>query len=100
MPASSDLAELSTVRSQLEELARRVEAVADRYEDTADSQIASDLYAAERTLISARSTRPSPLSTTSPAPRVREPDRAARPRLDLCSAPSRPAGGGAIAALH
>jgi hypothetical protein len=52
--ASSDLAELSTVRSQLEDLARRVEAVADRYEDTADSQIASDLYAAERTLVSTR----------------------------------------------
>jgi hypothetical protein len=54
VPASSDLAELSTVRSQLEELARRVEAVADRYEDTPDSQIASDLYAAERTMVSAR----------------------------------------------
>ncbi len=52
--ASSDLAELSTLRSQLEDLARRVEAVADRYEDTSDSQIASDLYAAERTLVSAR----------------------------------------------
>jgi hypothetical protein len=54
VPASSDLAELSTVRSQLEELARRVEAVADRYEDTPDSQIASDLFAAERTMVSAR----------------------------------------------
>ena len=54
MSASSDLAELSTLRSQLEDLARRVEAVADRYEDTADSQVASDLYAAERTLVSAR----------------------------------------------
>jgi hypothetical protein len=54
VPSSSDLAELSTVRSQVEDLARRVEAVADRYEDTADSQIASDLYAAERTLVSAR----------------------------------------------
>jgi hypothetical protein len=54
VPASSDLAELSTLRSQLEELARRVEAVADRYEDTADSQIASDLYAAERTMVTAR----------------------------------------------
>jgi hypothetical protein len=52
--ASSDRAELSTLRSQLEELARRVEAVADRYDDTPDSQIATDLYAAERTLISAR----------------------------------------------
>jgi len=54
LSASSDLAELSTLRSQLEDLARRVVAVADRYEDTADSQIASDLYAAERTLVSAR----------------------------------------------
>lgn len=54
VPPSSDLAELSTVRSQLEELARRAVAVADRYEDTPDSQIASDLYAAERTLLNAR----------------------------------------------
>jgi hypothetical protein len=54
VPASSDLAELSTVRSQLEELARRVVAVADRYDDTPDSQIASDLFAAERTLLNAR----------------------------------------------
>ena len=70
MPASSDLAELSTVRSQLEELARRVEAVADRYDDTADSQIASDLYTAERTLISARRAVDKAITpwTTSPAP--------------------------------
>jgi hypothetical protein len=54
VPASSDRAELSTLRSQLEELTRRVEAVADRYDDTPDSQIASDLYAAERLLVSAR----------------------------------------------
>jgi hypothetical protein len=54
MPASSDLAELTTLRSQLEELASRVESVAERYDDTADSQIASDLYAAERLLVSAR----------------------------------------------
>lgn len=54
LSASSDLAELTALRSQLEDLARRVEAVADRYEDTADSQIASDLYAAEQTLVSAR----------------------------------------------
>jgi hypothetical protein len=54
VPASSDLAELSTLRSQLEELATRVEAVANRYDDTPDSQIATDLYTAERTLISAR----------------------------------------------
>jgi hypothetical protein len=54
MPPSSDLAELTTLRSQLEELARRVETVAERYDDTPDSQIASDLYAVERLLISAR----------------------------------------------
>jgi hypothetical protein len=54
MPPSSDLAELTTLRSQLEDLARRVETVAERYDNTPDSQIASDLYAAERLLISAR----------------------------------------------
>jgi hypothetical protein len=54
MPPSSDLAELTTLRSQLEELAQRVEAVAGRYDDTPDSQIASDLYAVERLLINAR----------------------------------------------
>jgi hypothetical protein len=54
MPPSSDLAELTTLRSQLEDLARRVEAVAERYDDTPDSQIASDLFAVERLLISAR----------------------------------------------
>jgi hypothetical protein len=50
----SDIPELSTVRSQVEELARRVDAVADQYRDTADSQIAADLEAAERQLIAAR----------------------------------------------
>jgi hypothetical protein len=54
MPPSSDLAELTTLRSQLEELARRVETVAEHYDDTPDSQIASDLYAVERLLINAR----------------------------------------------
>lgn len=54
MSASSDLAELSTLRSQLEDLARRVVALADRYEDTPDSQIATDLFAAERMLLNAR----------------------------------------------
>ena len=50
----SPVPELTTVRSQVEELARRVELVADQYRDTADSQIAADLYAAERQLIAAR----------------------------------------------
>jgi hypothetical protein len=50
----SDVPELSTVRSQVEELTRRVDAVAGHYRDTADSQIAADLEAAERQLIAAR----------------------------------------------
>ena len=50
----SNAAELATVRSQVEELTRRVEAVADQYRDTADSQLAADLYTAERQLIGAR----------------------------------------------
>ena len=50
----SDAAELSTVRAQVEELARRVTSVADQYDQTPDSQIASDLYTAERQLIAAR----------------------------------------------
>jgi hypothetical protein len=54
MSASSHHAELSTLRAQLEELAGRLVAVADRYRDTPDSQIATDLYATERLVISAR----------------------------------------------
>ncbi len=54
VPASSDLAELTTLRSQLEDLARRVEAVAERYQDTSDSQVATDLFSAERMLVGAR----------------------------------------------
>jgi hypothetical protein len=50
----SDLAEISTVRSQVEDLIRRVVAVADHYDDSPDSAVASDLFAAERSLVSAR----------------------------------------------
>jgi hypothetical protein len=50
----SDLAEISTVRSQVEELIRRVVAVAEHYDDSPDSAVASDLFAAERSLVSAR----------------------------------------------
>ena len=53
MRAESDLAELSSLRSQLEELSRRVESVALRYEETPDSAVASDLFEAERALRSA-----------------------------------------------
>ena len=52
--SSSDHAELSTLRAQLEELTERVVAVAARYGDTPDSAIAADLYAAERALFGAR----------------------------------------------
>jgi hypothetical protein len=52
--AESDVAELSTVRAQVDELARRVTAVAERYDDTPDSAVASDLFAAERSLVAAR----------------------------------------------
>ncbi|MDQ3943964.1 MAG: hypothetical protein M3357_02170 [Actinomycetota bacterium] len=53
MNAESDLAELSSLRAQLDELAGRVEAVALRYEETPDSAVASDLFEAERALRSA-----------------------------------------------
>jgi hypothetical protein len=52
--SSSDRAELSTLRSQLEDLTERVVAVATRYGDTPDSAVAADLYAAERALFGAR----------------------------------------------
>jgi hypothetical protein len=50
MSASSDIAELSTIRAQLDDLARRVLAIADRYGNTPDSLVASDLYAADRAI--------------------------------------------------
>ncbi len=57
MPSLDDrstAAELSTLRSQLDEMIHRVTVVADRYGDTPDSAIAADLYAAERSLVTAR----------------------------------------------
>ena len=50
MAASSDFAELSTLRTQVEELTTRVVAVGDRYRDTDDSAIAAELDQAERAL--------------------------------------------------
>ena len=49
----SDLAELSSVRSQLGELSKRVETIAMRYQGTPDSAVAVDLFEAERGLNSA-----------------------------------------------
>jgi hypothetical protein len=51
---TSDQAELSTLRTQVEDLITRVMAVADRYSNTPDSAVAADLFAAERSLITTR----------------------------------------------
>jgi hypothetical protein len=51
----SDVAELSSLRAQLEELTARVVAVAERY-DTPDSAIAADLFGVERALVAVRRT--------------------------------------------
>lgn len=53
MNAASDLAELSSLRSQLDEMAKRVEAIATRYQETPDSAVAADLFEAERSLVTA-----------------------------------------------
>jgi hypothetical protein len=54
MARESDQAELSSLRSQLEELTNRVVTVADRYRDTPDSALTAELDAAERNLLTAR----------------------------------------------
>jgi hypothetical protein len=53
MSTSSDIAELSTVRTQVEDLTERTLEVAQRYDDTSDSAVATELFAAERALVSA-----------------------------------------------
>lgn len=54
MSINSDLAELSTLQTILDDATRRIEQVADRLGTTPDTAIVSDLYGAERSLISAR----------------------------------------------
>jgi hypothetical protein len=56
VPATSDLAELSTLGSQIDDLTARVLAVAESYEGTPNAAIATELYAVERALITARRT--------------------------------------------
>jgi hypothetical protein len=51
--SSSDFAELSSLRAQLDELTARVVAVGDRYRDTDDSAISGELDMAERALVGA-----------------------------------------------
>ena len=52
--ATSDVAELSTISAQLDDLARRVEVVGDHYRNSPDSAVTNDLDLAERSLIAAR----------------------------------------------
>lgn len=54
MTATSDHAELVTLRSSLEELTHRAVTVGDTYRTSDGSGIASDLETAERALITAR----------------------------------------------
>ena len=54
MNAPSDLALLSSLTTQIDELATRVTALAERYGETPDSAIATELFAAERALTTAR----------------------------------------------
>jgi hypothetical protein len=51
--ASSDFAELSSLKAQLEELTSRVVAVGDRYRDTEDTAISAEIDQAERSLLGA-----------------------------------------------
>jgi hypothetical protein len=50
----SDTALLSSIVSQVEELTKRVTDLAETYGSTPDSAIASELFAAERSLVTAR----------------------------------------------
>ena len=51
---TSDLATLSSVGTQIDELAARVTEMAERYGETPDSAIATELFGAERALLGAR----------------------------------------------
>jgi hypothetical protein len=51
---SSDLALLSSLGTQLDDLGARITEMADRYGTTPDSALANELYTAERGLIGAR----------------------------------------------
>lgn len=54
MSTNSNLAELSTLQTILDDATRRIEQVATRLGTTPDATIVSDLYGAERSLIAAR----------------------------------------------
>ena len=54
MSTSGDLALAPGIQTLVDELARRVTELAERYGDTPDSAIASELFATERALATAR----------------------------------------------
>ena len=56
MSATSDLAVLSSVVTQVEDLARRVTELAERYGESPDSAVAAELFASEGALATARRT--------------------------------------------
>jgi hypothetical protein len=54
MSPSSDRAELSSLLAQIDDLQKRITDVGDRYRDTDDSAVASELDQVERSLHAAR----------------------------------------------
>ena len=54
MTTDTDLAMLSSIATQLEDLGARITEMAERYGATPDSSLASELFGAERSLITAR----------------------------------------------
>jgi hypothetical protein len=51
---SSDIAVLSSITAQVDELSRRITALAERYGQTPDSAVASELFSTERAFATAR----------------------------------------------
>jgi hypothetical protein len=54
MTATGDLALLSSIGAQIDELAARVTVLAEQYGDSPDSAVAAELFAVERALLGAR----------------------------------------------
>jgi hypothetical protein len=54
MSTSSDLAALSSIATQVDELSRRITALAESYGRTPDSAVASELFSTERAFATAR----------------------------------------------
>jgi hypothetical protein len=52
--AGSDLAVISSIVAQIEDLGRRVTELAERYGETPDSAVSTELFATERALATAR----------------------------------------------